>query len=216
MGPFCRQGQQWPACCGIAGSGRRLVAHARAIGPSAGLPGGGARGETARRSMRENGRKPIFCWCNVNRTERQIEELLQETVERFGCQIWGVEFFSAGKRSKLKIYIDKPDGVSIDDCEVVSREIGAVLDVEDMFGGGYTLEVSSPGLDRILFKAEQFEANVGAMVDVRLNFPFDGRKRFVGLLANVEDAQALVRLDDTEYVLPLENVQRARLVPQFD
>ena len=177
---------------------------------------GEAREGTARRGLRGNGRKPIFCWCIVNRTELQIEELLKETVERFDCEIWGVEFFSAGRRSRLRIYIDKPEGVSIDDCETVSREIGDVLDVEDMFGGGYTLEVSSPGLDRILFKTEQFEANVGAMVDVRLNFPFDGRKRFVGLLASVEDAQALVRLEDTEYVLPLENVQRARLVPRFD
>lgn len=164
----------------------------------------------------ENGRKPIFCWCVLNRTEQQIEANLKETVESCGCAIWGVEYFSAGKRSKLRIYIDKPDGVAIDDCEMVSREISDVLDVEDMFGRGYTLEVSSPGLDRILFKAEQFEANVGAMVDVRLNFPFDGRKRFVGVLVEVEDAQALVRLEDAEYVLPLENVQRARLVPQFD
>ncbi len=137
-------------------------------------------------------------------------------MERFGCEIWGVEFFSTGRRSKLRVYIDKSEGVTIDDCETVSREIGDVLDVEDMFGGGYTLEVSSPGLDRILFKTEQFEANIGAVVDVRLNFPFAGRKRFVGLLADVEDAQALVRLDNTEYVLPLENVRRARLVPQFD
>lgn len=152
----------------------------------------------------------------MNRTEQQIEGLLKGAVESFGCEIWGVEYFSAGKRSKLRIYIDKPDGVSIDDCESVSREISDHLDAEDMFGGGYTLEVSSPGLDRILFKAEQFEANIGALVDVRLNFPLEGRKRFVGLLANVEDAQALLHLDDTEYVLPLENVRRARLVPQFD
>ena len=166
--------------------------------------------------MGENGRKPIFCWCNVNRTERQIEERLKETVARFGCEIWGVEFFSAGKRSRLRVYIDRPEGVTIDDCETVSREVSDVLDVEEPFGGGYTLEVSSPGLDRILFKAEQFEANIGATVDVRLNFPFEGRKRFVGLLADVDDAQALLRLDGAEYVLPLENVQRARLVPQFD
>ncbi|MDE0063815.1 MAG: ribosome maturation factor RimP [Gammaproteobacteria bacterium] len=152
----------------------------------------------------------------VNRTELQIEESLKETVARFGCEIWGVELFSAGKRSKLRVYIDKPEGVTIDDCESVSREVGDVLDAQDTFGGGYTLEVSSPGLDRILFKAEHFEANIGATVDVRLNFPFEGRKRFVGLLANIEDAQALLRLDDTEYVLPLKNVQRARLVPQFD
>ncbi len=152
----------------------------------------------------------------MNRTERQIEECLKETVERSGCEIWGVEFFSAGKRSKLRVYIDKPEGVTIDDCEAVSREVSDVLDVEELLAGGYTLEVSSPGLDRILFKAEQFEANIGATVDVRLNFPFEGRKRFVGLLAEVENARALVRLEDTEYVLPLENVQRARLVPQFD
>lgn len=152
----------------------------------------------------------------MNRTERQIEESLHESVERLGCQIWGVEFFSAGKRSRLRLYIDKPEGVTIDDCETVSREVSDVLDAGNLFGGGYTLEVSSPGLDRILFKAEQFEANIGATVDVRLNFPFEGRKRFVGLLADVEDARALVRLDDAEYVLPLENVQRARLVPQFD
>jgi len=152
----------------------------------------------------------------VNTTERQIERSLKETVERLGCEIWGVEFFTAGKRSKLRLYIDKPEGVTVNDCETVSHEVGDVLDVERLFGGSYTPEVSSPGLDRILFKTEQFEANIGATVDVRLNFPFEGRKRFVGLLADVEDAQALVRLEDTEYVLPLENVQRARLVPQFD
>ena len=152
----------------------------------------------------------------MNRTEKQIEKSLKKTVARFGCEIWGVEFFSGGKRSRLRLYIDKPEGVTIDDCEAVSREVSDVLDVEDMFGGGYTLEVSWPGLDRILFKAEQFVANIGATVDVRLNFPCAGRKRFVGLLAEVEDARALVRLEDGEYVLPLENVQRARLVPQFD
>ncbi len=152
----------------------------------------------------------------MNRTEKQIEERLSKTVERFGCELWGVEFFSAGKRSKLRIYIDKQEGVTIDDCEAVSREVGDVLDALDVFAGGYTLEVSSPGLDRILFKEEQFAANIGAMVDVRLNFPFDGRRRFVGLLADVENSQALVRLDGREYVLPLENVQRARLVPKFD
>ncbi len=137
-------------------------------------------------------------------------------MESCGCAIWGVEYFSSGKRSKLRIYIDRPDGVSIDDCEMVSKEISDVLDLQDLVAGGYTLEVSSPGLDRILFTTEQYEANVGAKVDVRLNFPFDGRKRFVGTLVDVEDAQALVRQEDTEYLLPLENVQRARLIPQFD
>lgn len=138
------------------------------------------------------------------------------TVEGMGCEIWGVEFLSQGRHSKLRLYIDKADGVSIDDCEKVSRQVSDVLDVENMFTKGYTLEVSSPGMDRILFNAEQYESNVGETVDVRLNFPLEGKKRVVGLLAGVENAEAIVQADGEEYVLPLENVQRARIVPQFD
>ena len=138
------------------------------------------------------------------------------TVEGMGCEIWGVEFLSQGRHSKLRLYIDKTDGVSIDDCEKVSRQVSDVLDVENMFTKGYTLEVSSPGMDRILFNAEQYESHVGETVDVRLNFPLEGKKRVVGLLAGVENAEAIVQADGEEYVLPLENVQRARIVPQFD
>ena len=138
------------------------------------------------------------------------------TVEATGCAIWGVEYQAAGKRSRLRVYIDKPGGVSISDCERVSHDLADLLDVEGVIGGSYDLEVSSPGLDRILFNAEQYVGHVGATVDVRLNFPFEGRKRFVGLLAGIEDGEALVRIEDEEYVLPLENVQRARVVPTFD
>ncbi len=152
----------------------------------------------------------------MNRTEQKVEALLRMTVEGMGCEIWGVEFLSQGRHSKLRLYIDKADGVSIDDCEKVSRQVSDVLDVENMFTKGYTLEVSSPGMDRILFNAEQYESNVGETVDVRLNFPLEGKKRVVGLLAGVENAEAIVQADGEEYVLPLENVQRARIVPQFD
>ena len=152
----------------------------------------------------------------MNRTEQKVEALLRMTVEGMGCEIWGVEFLSQGRHSKLRLYIDKADGVSIDDCEKVSRLVSDVLDVENMFTKGYTLEVSSPGMDRILFNAEQYESHVGETVDVRLNFPLEGKKRVVGLLAGVENAEAIVQADGEEYVLPLENVQRARIVPQFD
>ena len=152
----------------------------------------------------------------MNRTEQKVEALLRMTVEGMGCEIWGVEFLSQGRHSKLRLYIDKADGVSIDDCAKVSRQVSDVLDVENMFTKGYTLEVSSPGMDRILFNAEQYESHVGETVDVRLNFPLEGKKRVVGLLAGVENAEAIVQADGEEYVLPLENVQRARIVPQFD
>lgn len=158
----------------------------------------------------------------MNRREQQIEALLTPAITALGCELWGLEFMSQGKRSRLRVYIDSPSGVTVEDCERVSREVSDLLDVEDIMPGAYTLEVSSPGMDRVLFKASQYAANVGAVIDVRLNFPFEGRKHIVGLLAALEDEQAVVRplADDPdageEFVLPLENIQRARLVPQFD
>ena len=82
----------------------------------------------------------------------------------------------------LRLYIDSPSGVTADDCERVSRQVSGVLDVEDPIGDRYVLEVSSPGLDRILFKPEQYLANLGAQVQVRLTVPFDGRRQFTGVL----------------------------------
>ena len=132
------------------------------------------------------------------------------------CDIWGVEYLAHGKHAKLRLYIEKDEGVSIDDCERVSRRVSDVLDVEEVVTGAYTLEVSSPGMDRILFKPEQYADSVGEKVDVRLSFPVDGRKRIQGVLVGLEDGEAVVQVDGDEYLLPLENVQRARLVPQFD
>lgn len=158
---------------------------------------------------------PIFCWWTVNQTEQRIEGLLEPAAAAFGCAIWGVEYRSAGRRSRLRIYIDKPGGVSIDDCERVSREAGDLLDLEGLIDQGYDLEVSSPGLDRILFNAEQCADSVGETIEVRLNFPLEGRRRFVGLLSGVENAQILLRIEDAEHRLPFDNVQRARVIPRF-
>jgi ribosome maturation factor RimP len=152
----------------------------------------------------------------LNRKEQDIADLVTPTVESLGCELWGVEYLSQGRHSKVRIYIERPEGVSIDDCERVSREVSDLLDVEEMVADAYTLEVSSPGMDRILFIPEHYAANIGQQVDVRLNFPFEGRKRFVGLLVGFENDEAIVRVEDEEYLLPRENIQRARLVPQFD
>ena len=152
----------------------------------------------------------------MNRKEKQVEELLTPTVESLGCSIWGIEYLSQGKHSKLRVYIDSADGVNVDDCAAVSRHVSDILDVEEFSNNTYTLEVSSPGLDRILFKEDQYEGSVGEQVEVRLNFPFEGRKKFVGMLAAVQEQMAVVQIDDEEYLLPLENIQRARVVPVFD
>lgn len=146
--------------------------------------------------------------------------MLTPTVEGLDCRIWGVEYASQGRHSRLRIYIDREDGVSVEDCERVSRHVSDVLDVEEVISGGYTLEVSSPGMDRVLFKAEQYAANVGQQVEVRLVYPFEGRKRIVGVLAGLEEddscGHVIVQADDEEYLLPLESVQRTRIIPQFD
>ncbi len=106
--------------------------------------------------------------------------------------------------------------ITVDDCANVSREISDLLDVEEVFNSAFTLEVSSPGMDCILFNEEQYLANVGQQIDVRLNAPFEGRKRITGLLMGIEDGEAVVRSGEDEYLLPLENVNRTRVVPQFD
>jgi ribosome maturation factor RimP len=155
----------------------------------------------------------------LNSRENQIESLLAPLVQGLGCELWGIEFMSQGRHSKLRIFIESAEGVTVEDCERVSRDVSDLLDVEDLMPESYTLEVSSPGLDRILFKAAHYEANIGAVIDVRLNFPLDGRKRIVGILAGLEDDEVIVRSqekEDEEYVLPLVNIHRARLVPQFD
>lgn len=152
----------------------------------------------------------------MNRKEIQVEELLAPTVESLGCTIWGVEFLNQGKHTKLRLFIEREEGVNVDDCAAVSRHVSDVLDVEELINNSYTLEVSSPGMDRILFKESQYADSVGEQVDVRLNFPFEGRKKFIGMLAGVQDSMAVVQIADEEFLLPLENIQRARVVPVFD
>lgn len=168
----------------------------------------------------------------MNRRERQIEELIEPAVVAIGCRVWGVSYLSQGKHSVLRIYIEKPidaeagsevsepeesqAGVTIDDCEKVSRQVGELLDIEETINGEYTLEVSSPGLDRELFRTEQYSQVVGEQLDVRLSYPFEGRKKFVGQLVGVEDNEAIIQIDGEEFLLPIEIIQKARVVPTFD
>ena len=148
--------------------------------------------------------------------ELQIEELIVPTVEALGAYVWGVEYLNQGRKSLLRIFVEREEGVSVDLCAEVSRHVSDLLDVEEIMPSAYTLEVSSPGIDRLLFKSEQYEAHVGERLDVRLNFPFEGRKKIVGTLAGLEKNTVVLQVGEDEYLLPLENVQKARLVPMFD
>jgi ribosome maturation factor RimP len=148
--------------------------------------------------------------------EAQLMQLLQPTVEDMGYSLWGVELTSPGRRPTVRIYIEAETGVSVDDCAQVSRQVSGILDVEDPISGEYTLEVSSPGIDRLLFRPEQYEPYVGEMVDIRLRLPVEGRRRFKGLLLSADDDTVVVQIDEQSYTLPLRSVDRARAMPRLE
>jgi ribosome maturation factor RimP len=144
----------------------------------------------------------------------ELRELIEPAVTVLGFELVGVEFIH-GKSGLLRVYIDHPDGISVDDCQAVSHQVSGVLDVEDPIRGEYTLEVSSPGLDRPLFQARDFERFAGNQVDLRLLAPVNGRRKFKGVLGGLRDGQVVLQMDDEELVVALDEIDRARLVPDY-
>ena len=151
----------------------------------------------------------------VTKKEAELADLLRATVEAMGFALWGLEFRAQGKNSLLRIYIDREAGVQVDDCAQVSRQISGILDVEDPIAGEYSLEVSSPGIDRFLFSIEQCQQYVGEWLEVKLRGPFEGRKNFSGTLVGIEDQDVVVRIDDDEYVLPFDSIDKAKVKPRL-
>jgi ribosome maturation factor RimP len=143
----------------------------------------------------------------------RLTGLIKPAVEALGYELVGVEYRRGRKRALLRVYIDKPDGITLDDCARVSHQVSGVLDVEDPIVEGYDLEVSSPGLDRPLFEPEHFERFAGRRVKVRMNPPVEGRRKITGLLLGIENGQVRVDEDGIERRVPLGSVSIARLVP---
>ena len=143
----------------------------------------------------------------------RIEDLITPTVEGMG--FWVVRVQLSGKQQlRLQIMAERQDGEAmvVDDCADLSRAISAVLDVEDPISDSYTLEVSSPGIDRPLVKMRDFERFVGFDVRVETSLPVEGRKRFRGRLSSVGDGLVRVSVEGTDYALPFEDIARAKLV----
>lgn len=147
--------------------------------------------------------------------EDKIEQLLKPTVESMGFDFWGCEYLPAGKHSTLRVYIDKPEGVTVDDCGSVSRQVSAIMDVEDPIANAYMLEVSSPGMDRPLMKPEQFKAYENALVQVRTAGSVMGRKRFKGKMVLVTDEGIEVEVDNEIYQIEFGLIEKANVVPEF-
>ena len=145
----------------------------------------------------------------------QLRSLIEPVVTGMGFELWGVEYLTQGRYSVLKIFIDSENGIDVDDCASVSRQVGSLLDVEEPLRGQYTLEVSSPGMDRRLFTFEQFDLMKGFQVKLKLNKPFDGKKRFTGLLVGTEDKEVVLRVSEEETLFPYEMIDRANVVPEI-
>ncbi|PCJ90637.1 MAG: ribosome maturation factor RimP [Porticoccaceae bacterium] len=140
--------------------------------------------------------------------------LVIPVVEAMGCEFWGLEYLSSGRSAMLRIYIDN-DPVTVEDCEKVSRQVSSLLDVEDLISSEYTLEVSSPGLDRPLYTLAQYENYVGENVVLKLRFPYEGRRNFKGRLNGVEGEDVLLVVDDHEFLFPISSIEKANIVPRF-
>lgn len=148
---------------------------------------------------------------------QKLESILTPVIEGLGFECWGVDYRSQGRHSVLRIFIeDAENGVAVEDCERVSRQVSSVLDVEDPIRNEYTLEVSSPGMDRPLFHPHQYEAWAGHRVRIRLRMAFEGRRKFEGRLCGLEEGDVVVQVDDEELVLPFDSIEKANIVPVFD
>lgn len=139
--------------------------------------------------------------------------IVEPAVEQLGYELSDAELKTGGKDGLLRLFIDRPEGITLEDCELVSRQVSAMLDVEDPLPGHYVLEVSSPGLDRALTKPAHFQRFMGEDVKVKLRFPLQGRRNFRGALRAADEEKIEVEVDGESHSLPLATIESARLVP---
>ncbi len=145
---------------------------------------------------------------------QSLESLFAPIIEGLGYDLWGIEYRSSQKHAHVKIFIDHADGITLDHCSEVSQQISAMLDVEDPISVPYTLEISSPGIERPLLKLEHYRRYIGAEIKVRLSWALEGRKNFKGELTAVEDDDITISLDSEEVSFSIDAVKRAHLIYQ--
>ncbi|MCK9059991.1 ribosome maturation factor RimP [Haemophilus influenzae] len=147
--------------------------------------------------------------------EQNLQEMLQDAVKDLGCELWGIECQRVGRFMTVRLFIDKDGGVTVDDCADVSRQVSAILDVEDPIADKYNLEVSSPGLDRPLFTLPQFERYIGQDIAVHLRIPVMERRKWQGKLERIEKDMITLIVGDQEQILVFGNIQKANIVAKF-
>lgn len=150
----------------------------------------------------------------MSRRATELGELLEPAINALGFRLWGIEYIPQARHSMLRVYLDKDGGIDIEDCALASHQISSILDVEDPINVEYTLEVSSPGIDRKLFSLAQFTEYLGWHVTLKLTENFVKRKNFTGQLKAVLDDEVVIIIGDEEYTIPYELIDKASLVSQ--
>ena len=143
-------------------------------------------------------------------------DLFEPVVNGMGYELIEIEYQPNPKYGVLRLFIDKESGIQVEDCSAVSRQISAVIDVEDPVSGKFNLEISSPGMDRPLRRAEDFQQFSGEVVKIKTSMAFEGQRNFKGILKGLEEDLVIVECDDKEVRLPITAIDKARLVPDFD
>jgi ribosome maturation factor RimP len=147
---------------------------------------------------------------------KHLWDLFEPVVNGMGYELIEIEYQPNPKYGVLRLFIDKASGIQVEDCSAVSRQISAVIDVEDPVSGKFNLEISSPGLDRPLRRAEDFVQFSGEVAKIKTSMPFEGQRNFKGLLKGMEEDLVIVECEDKEVRLPITAIDKARLVPDFD
>ncbi len=151
----------------------------------------------------------------MKQAPEHLRNLIEPVVESMGYECVGIEYNPHPKHGLLRLFIDSENGVQMDDCAEVSHQISGILDVEDPIQGNYQLEVSSPGLDRPLFKLAHFEQFVGSQVTVNLFRPIDNRRKITGLIISVEGEVVKLQGQNQLFEVPFQAMTKARLVPDY-
>lgn len=151
----------------------------------------------------------------MRRVSPGIEQVIEPVVSGLGYEFVGAQFGQAENGQTLRVFIDTDNGVVVEDCVAVSKQLSAVLDVEDTIKSAYQLEVSSPGVDRPLFTSEQFKQQINGVIKVKMIAAVDGRRNFKGQLMEVENEEVVVEVDGIDYTLPVGDIEEAHIVAKI-
>ena len=151
-------------------------------------------------------------FCKRKMDTRHIKEILTEDIKSLGCDIWGIEFFGKYKNQTLRIYIDNKEGISVEDCEKVSKHVIKLLDVESDFSNKYFLEVSSPGLERKFFSKDQYQSYIDCSIKVRYINDLNKKISIKGMLSGVTTEGLIIESTDKDHKVPFSSIIQANLI----